>query len=449
MIRNPNLLARLFNTPLLILPQKADAIISGLLPRFGLGELEPTRFDAQHPILLPSMAISTPRNSTPEGYSVDGNGIAFIDIGGVLAHRGRIQADSSQILGYDDLGQQFSAAMDDPRVRGIVSTFYSPGGEVAGAFGLAETLAQYRDKKPMLAIVDELAASAAFLLASAHTQIALSPTGYVGSVGVVLRHIDVSAALERDGINVTQIFSGSHKVDGNQFGPLTPEVKTHLQAEVDALRQKFAATVALYRGLSTEDVLATEAAVFTGKTALDQGFADSLKLPDQALADFRQSLISSPLPPNRRATSARHQPRGNSMSHSTDGADLYTQSDLESAQKTAQAAGFQAGTEAERARITGILNHAEAQGRTGMAHVMIETGLNIETAAKLLAASPKEPNVTASAPAQMSAFERHLASIGNPAIGLDVKTGDDEDENSTDALIARAVSLLPANRRPV
>lgn len=137
------------------------------------------------------------------------------------------------------------------------------------------------------------------------------------------------------------------------------------------------------------------------------------------------------------------------MSHSTDGADLYTQSDLESAQKTAQAAGFQAGTEAERARITGILNHPEAQGRTGMAHMMIETGLNIETAAKLLAASPKEPSVTASAPAQMSAFERHLASIGNPAIGLDVKTGDDEDENSTDALIARAVSLLPANRRPV
>lgn len=449
MIRNPNLLTRLFNTPLLILPQKADAIISGLLPRFGLSELEPTRLDA-HSIPLPTLAISTPRNVTQEGYWIDGNGIAFIDIGGVLAHRGRIQADSSQIQGYDDLGQKFAAAMENPRVRGIVSTFYSPGGEVAGVFGLAETLAQYRNQKPMLAIVDELAASAAFLLASAHSHIALSPTGYVGSVGVVLRHIDVSAALERDGINVTQIFSGSHKVDGNQFGPLTPEVKAHLQAEVDTLRQKFAASVALYRNLETDDVLATEAAVFTGKTALDKGFADSLKLPDRALADFKKSLTSSPLSTNRRATSARHQPRGNSMSYSKeDGADLYTQSDLDSAQKTAHAAGFQAGAEAERTRITSILNHAEAKDRTTMAHMMIETGLDIDTAAKLLAASPKEPSASISAPAQPSAFERHLASLGNPAIGLDAKTGDDDDENSTDALIARAVSLLPANRRPV
>jgi ClpP class serine protease len=449
MIRNPALLTRIFNTPLMILPQKADAIIAGLLPRFGLGELEPSPIEGTS-IPLPHMAISTPQYRTQAGYSIDGDGIAYVDVGGVLAHRGGIQADSSYIAGYNDLNQQYAAAMADPNVRGIVSTFYSPGGEVAGVFSLAETLTRYRAQKPMLALVDELAASAAFLLASAHSRISIAPTAHVGSVGIVLRHIDLSAKLERDGISITQIFSGSHKIDGHQFGPLTPDVQASLQAEVDALRLKFASTVALYLNIKTDAVIATEAAIFTGQAALDKGFAHEIAMPDQAIAAFKQSL-NSPSHPRRADVSARHNTtRGNSMSiaqTASASADMQSQSADLSSIASAKDQGFKAGVEAERARITGILNHPEAAGRTAMAHMMIETGLDVETAAKLLGASPRETAATAPA-TQPSAFERHLQSLGNPAIGLDVKSGEDAPESSTDALIAQALSMLPAHRRP-
>jgi hypothetical protein len=128
-------------------------------------------------------------------------------------------------------------------------------------------------------------------------------------------------------------------------------------------------------------------------------------------------------------------------------ADMQSQSADLSSIASANDQGFKAGVEAERARITGILNHPAAAGRTAMAHMMIETGLDVETAAKLLGASPRETAATAPA-TQPSAFERHLQSLGNPAIGLDVKSGEDAPESSTDALIAQALSMLPAHRRP-
>ena len=68
------------------------------------------------------------------------------------------------------------------------------------------------------------------LSASAADEIAVTTTGYAGSVGVVMRHVDFSRALANDGIAVTHIFAGAHKVDGNPFEPLPAAVHAELPA---------------------------------------------------------------------------------------------------------------------------------------------------------------------------------------------------------------------------
>lgn len=120
----------------------------------------------------------------------------------------------------------------------------------------------------------------------------------------------------------------------------------------------------------------------------------------------------------------------------------YTQTDLDKARAEGHAAGLAEGTKTERARVTGILTHAEAEGRTAQAIALVDTDLSAEAAGKVLAASPKI-NPTAQG---KSAFERHMDALGNPKIGAD--GGDASGADSEALIIAQGVALLPSNRRP-
>jgi len=89
----------------------------------------------------------------------------------------------------------------------------------------------------------------AYLLAAAVGDISVSATGYTGSIGVVLRHVDMSRLLANDGITVTQIYAGAAKVDGNPYEPLSAGARERFQADVDAIYEQFVPAVATYRGL--------------------------------------------------------------------------------------------------------------------------------------------------------------------------------------------------------
>ena len=272
--RYPHLAARIFDTPLLIHPNKLDAIVHGLGSRFGL-DLEPMAYDA------------TTVKREPEGYRIE-NGVGMIDVFGVLTHRSSgLSPDSSVLQSYSDLGVQLDKALRDSRVRAILLQLDSPGGEVGGAFQFAEQVAQAKAIKPIVAVVSDLAASAAYLIASAATSIAMSETAQVGSIGVVMRHVDLSQKMADDGIKVTHIFAGKHKIDGNPYQPLTDEVIERAQANVDYYYDLFVNTVARNRQLSPEAVRATQAGVFTYRDAKALGLADNLATVDQVLKQLQ------------------------------------------------------------------------------------------------------------------------------------------------------------------
>jgi signal peptide peptidase SppA len=292
--------ARAFNTPLLVEPSKAMAFLSGLGPRI-LGRQVET---LDQGLALESAPMPTARASILAGGLAEGfgqhsealypvvDGIAVIEISGVLIHRGGWIGQSSGQTSYEGIAAQIEAAASDPAVRGLALEIDSFGGEVAGVFDLADRIRAIRATKPVWAFVAEHAFSAGYALASQADRILLPRTGAVGSIGVVVMHADLSGELDQKGIRVTLVHSGRHKVDANPYEPLPATVQSDIQREIDVLRFLFAETVAAGRGvrLSQEAALATEAASFRGTEAVAAGLADEVIDMQRGFTAFRQSF---------------------------------------------------------------------------------------------------------------------------------------------------------------
>src|SRR6056297_3593443 len=324
--------ARAFNTPLLVEPSKAMAFLSGLGPRILGRQVEmrdldgrvdmpgTTALPARASILAGGLAESLHPHGDAPYPMVDG--IAVIEIAGVLIHRGGWIGQSSGQMSYEGIAAQIEAAASNPAVRGVALEIDSFGGEVAGVFDLADRIRALRRDKPVWAFVAEHAFSAGYALASQADRILLPCTGSLGSIGVVVMHADLSGKLDQDGVQVTLIHSGQHKVDGNPYAPLASDVQDEIQREIDVLRFLFAETVAAGRagGLSQEAAMATEAATYRGADAVAAGLADEITDLGRGFAAFKQMVAQMPttnLPRARRASLPSPR-KERSMAHTAD-----------------------------------------------------------------------------------------------------------------------------------
>ncbi|EDM72264.1 Peptidase U7 [Roseobacter sp. AzwK-3b] len=322
--------ARAFNTPLLVEPSKAMAFLSGLGPRILGRQFEMvdgdgaaagiTALPARASLITGGLTESLQHNGNAPYPIV--NGIAVIEISGVLIHRGGWIGQSSGQTSYEGIAAQIEAAARDPSVRAVALEIDSFGGEVAGVFDLADRLRALRRNKPVWAFVAEHAFSAGYALASQADRILLPRTGAVGSIGVVVMHADLSSQLDQNGVRVTLIHSGQHKVDGNPYEPLPESVRDDIQREIDVLRFLFAETVAAGRSgrLNQDAALATEAATFRGADAVSAGLADEVIDLTRGFASFRESL-SRPSPTARLPRATHPRPKEAAMSAKTDAAE--------------------------------------------------------------------------------------------------------------------------------
>lgn len=419
----PHLAQRVFNTPLLMHPQKLDAIIAGIGQRL-LGTPEPLTAvaAAAGTELAPEMFTTQRGTRTERGWRLV-DGVAVVNAMGALVHRTRLDADSTLLIGYNDLAADLEDAMAHPDVHAVLQVYDSPGGEVAGAFEYGQRVLDLRGRKPMVAIADGLAASAAYLGASAADEVVITSTGYAGSVGVVMRHVDLSRALANEGIQVTHIFAGAHKVDGNPYEPLPAAVRADLQADIEGLYSMFVQAVARHRGMGEQAVRDTRAAVFRGQAAIGAGLADRISTTDALISELS-------------ARRARTYPAGGQPAHGnavSKGALMSSTAPEAGNQPAAPAAPAAAapvapaqpqaaidaaraeGAQAERARVGAILGHANAAANPALAQTCISAGLTAEQAKGVLDAAP-----AAAAPAAPVAatnpFAQAMASMGNPQV---------------------------------
>lgn len=279
---------RVFNRPHLVDPDYARVFVGALSERLDIRSLampDGTRMER------PQLRAAADTYEPGERSIVDSvDGIAIIPVEGTLAHKyGHIDPFSG-MTGYDGVQAKVEEALEDPNIRGILLDINSPGGEVSGCFDLADFLYEARQIKPVWALADEWAASAAYALASSAQRVIAPRTAELGSIGVLTMHVDQSQMLAENGLDVTFIYAGDHKVDGNPFEPLPDEVRADIQADIDELYGMFVRTVARNRGMSEDAVRATQAQVYQARGAREVGLADDVMAAREVLPAFDEFL---------------------------------------------------------------------------------------------------------------------------------------------------------------
>lgn len=214
------------------------------------------------------------------------DGVAILPIVGPLCRYASWLQEVCGLTSYQLAAEDFRIAIEDPAVRAILLHFDSPGGEVNGTSELAALIHAHRGVKPIVAMVSDSCASAAYWLASAADEIVVSPAAYVGSIGVYWEIVDYSAAEAAEGIRRFQIISSQspNKVPD----PADAAGKAVLQREVDEFADAFLAQAAAYRGTTPEALVAAGdgGGIFIGRFAVERGLADRLATTEEVLAEL-------------------------------------------------------------------------------------------------------------------------------------------------------------------
>ena len=280
----PHLAARLFGAPLLIHRPKLDVILSVLGARVGLADLSaPTGF------------VQPDRSAALADTGAAQSGIAVIPIYGTLVRRTQGLEAQSGLTSYAGIAMALDTALADPNVAAIVLDFDSPGGESSGVFDLADRIRAATAIKPVWAVANDMAFSAAYALASAASRLIVSRTGGVGSIGVIAMHVDQSVRDVQDGVSYTAVFAGDRKNDLNPHAPISGEAHSFLQGEVNRIYDLFATTVAKHRGMGVNTIKSTQAALYFGTDAVASGLADDVGTLDDALLQIN-SMLTPPVP---------------------------------------------------------------------------------------------------------------------------------------------------------
>jgi len=259
---------RLLNAALMVAPQAVDEIINAKMMDTPLEKAPECNTDDK------LKAYDFEENDlviVDAGYAII-DGIAVIEISGGLTYRAYCWWTTS----YLDIRDSFRAAIADERVNSVLFLIDSPGGEVAGLFDLVDEIYHARGTKPIIAVADETAFSAAYAIASAADEVYLSRTAEVGSIGVIAIHTDQSGFDKNLGVKYTPIYAGDRKNDFNPHEPLKADAREVLKVHVDKLYDMLTAVIARNRSMSQAAVIATQSGFYMGAAAVDAGLADGV-----------------------------------------------------------------------------------------------------------------------------------------------------------------------------
>lgn len=254
------------------------------------------RSDAMKKVARSGKHPSTRSEGQPQQQT--GGAVAILPLLGTIIPRANLMSEMSGGTSVQRFTNNLRQALRDPDVASIVIDVDSPGGQVGGVPELADEIYQSRGDKRIVAVANTLAASAAYWIGSAADELVVTPSGEVGSVGVVAMHEDWSKFLEEKGVKVTFIHAGEHKVEGNAYEPLDDEAKAFFQSRVDDYYGMFVDAVARGRGVSPATVKADfgQGRTFGGREAVRLGMADRIETLD-AVVD--RLLTPSQPPPGR------------------------------------------------------------------------------------------------------------------------------------------------------
>ena len=232
--------------------------------------------------------------------------IACIPVFGLIGQRMDMFMSFSGGTSTESLTADIREAVANEQVAAIVLDVDSPGGSVYGVEELAAVIREARAEKPIVAVVNSMAASAAYWIASQAERVFVTPSGDVGSIGVFMVHTEFSKLNEEAGITHTIIRAGEFKVELNSVEPLTDAARAYEQSRVDEYYERFLSDVALGRGVEDEQVRNDfgRGRMLSSRDAVDAGMADGVRTFDQAIAEVSAEIAAMDGAARRRAADA-------------------------------------------------------------------------------------------------------------------------------------------------
>lgn len=207
--------------------------------------------------------------------------VAILPIHGPIFRYANLFTEISGATSIEILATDLRRAVRDSKVSTIILDIDSPGGQVNGVSDIAQMVRAASTRKPVIAHVSGMAASAGYWIASAAPQIVVSDTAQVGSIGVV------STVYIDDDDSIVEIVSSQSP--GKRPDVRTDEGRAQIQRDTDAIAQIFVETVAANRGVTADKVLTDfgKGGLLVGRDAVAAGMADRVGVLEALIAGHR------------------------------------------------------------------------------------------------------------------------------------------------------------------
>jgi signal peptide peptidase SppA len=285
-MKNQLLLAEFMATPWALMPERLNAM-HGVMTRWSAGVAASD--ETMHRIQTERVLRDTRRQMTS---AISSGGIAVLPLYGVVTQRGNMVDDVSGpgSISTQQFASALRGALADDTVSQILIDIDSPGGSVYGIAELADEIVSARSQKPVIAVANSLAASAAYWIGCSACEFYVTPGGEVGSIGVWQAHFDQSQALATEGVKPTLISAGKYKVEGNPYVPLDEDAQAFMQSRVNDYYATFTKAVARGRGVSIAQVRdgMGQGRVLGADAALAQNMVDGVATFDEVVRKMRR-----------------------------------------------------------------------------------------------------------------------------------------------------------------
>lgn len=316
--------------------------------------------------------------------------IAVVHIDGVLSYRSSFFKAWFGMDTYNSIGDTLDELVADESVKGIVLSIDSPGGQVSGVSDLAEKIFNIRGQKPINAHCAGSICSAAYWIGSACDKVILSEVAEAGSIGCL-------AILNQDASNKVSVIR-SNLSKNKALDPNTPEGRSAEEKTLDSMATVFIQSVAKYRGISFDEVLANfgQGSVFVGKEAVEIGMADEVDSLENVIQNMSNQKQGGSMPTQKTAA----EPTAAPVAENGD--------------------SVKVAVEAERARIVGVSAAFEGLALEGDCKKFIEEGKSVAEAESFcLVACKKQLEEARTASAAAPAATAAAAPAAEPSASAD------------------------------
>lgn len=300
-MKHPHIVAEFAATPWAMMPERINAFAAAIQRHQGD---QPRAMDDEGT----GQRINAWDARKAEARKQASGGIAVLPLYGTIMQRANMMTDWCGGTSTMQFAAAFDDAMADSTIGSILIDIDSPGGSVYGVGELADKIIKARGQKLIIGYANSLAASAAYWVGAACSELYVTPGGEVGSIGVWMAHEDWSKNMDDQGVKVTLISAGKFKTEGNPYEPLASDAQGFMSGRVEDYYNAFSKGVAKGRNVGIAQVRdgMGQGRVLGADAALAEKMVDGICTFDDVVKKMQKSMQASTKPSASRLAQAQN-----------------------------------------------------------------------------------------------------------------------------------------------